>query len=564
MNTKNDFSKTTFDVVIVGSGASGGWACKLLAEKGVKVALLDAGRPHLPTDHREHLRPFDLKYRNFVPEIIRSTRPIQRFSPCDEFNYEWFCNDLEEPYTTPTDKPFLWLGRLRLTGGRTNVWGRQSYRLSDLDFKAASWDGYGEDWPLGYADLAPYYDRVEDYIGVSGKAEGAAELPDGRFLPPMAQTCAEAQFRQRVKEKFGRIVTIGRAANLTKHHRGRAPCHYCGPCERGCVTQSYFNAAFTTVADAIATGHCTHIPNAMVYKVLMDDERSRARGVLYIDRITSQQRVIHGRVVVLAAQALESVRILLNSKSRQCPNGLANSSGVLGHFLMDHPLGGGATGEFPELSAKPTLNGPNRPNGICVVRFRNTANSPRSKEFLRGYFFLGWTTTDFNWGAPGFGEAYKRALWEPVTRLELMGLGECLPRWENYVEIDPQVLDAYGIPVLRLHMTWSENEHAMMDDMAVTAAEMLEAAGAKNIRPFAHHDYEPGRAVHEVGIARMGRDPKKSVLNQFQQTHDIKNLFVVDGSGFTSSACQNPTLTIMALCVRSCDYMLEEMRKGNL
>ncbi len=559
-----DVSKKQFDVIVVGSGASGGWACKRLAEAGLKVALVDAGRPVLESEFSEHKPPFELRYRDRAPEIIKKTRPIQRLF-CDEFNYRWFANDLEEPYTTPGNMPFTWVGRLRVTGGRTMVWGRQSYRFSDLDFKAASFDGYGEDWPLSSKDLAPYYDLVEEYVGITGMAEGVYELPDGKFHPPMAFTCAEVLLRNRVKEKFGWTVTIGRSANITRPINGRAPCHYCGPCHRGCMAHSYFNSAFTTVADAMKTGNCTHIPNAMVYKVLMDPGRNRAKGVLYLDRNTREPREVHGRVVVLCAQALESVRVLLNSANSQFPSGLGNSSGVLGHYLMDHIwVGGGARCEFPQVSEKASLNGPNRPNGIYVIRFRNTRNGPRSKNFLRGYGFQGGTSVNFNFTAAGYGETYKRGVLDPVISLHLGGFGECLARWDNYVELDPNVADVYGIPVLRIHMKFGENEHAIIDDMAETAGEMVEAAGAKNIQPFKVHNREPGRGIHEVGIARMGNDPKKSVLNQFQQTHDVKNLFVTDGAGFTSSACQNPTLTIMALCVRSCDYLMEEMKRGNI
>jgi len=434
-----------------------------------------------------------------------------------------------------------------------------------LDLKATSFDGYGEDWPLGYKDLERYYDLVEEYVGITGIPEGVYELPDGKFHPPMGLTCAEVLLKSRVKEKFGWTVTLGRSANITRPINGRAPCHYCGPCHRGCATHSYFNSAFTTVADALASGNCTHIPNAMAFKVLMDADRNRAKGVLYIDRITHLPREVHGRVVILCAQALESVRILLNSANRQYPNGLANSSAVLGHYLMDHIwVGGGARGEFPQLPARAGLNGPNRPDGIYVIRFRNTRNGPRYRRFLRGYGFQGGNSVDFRFRAEGFGEAYKRQVLEPVNTVFLGGFGECLARWENFVEIDPHVVDVFGIPVLRIHMAFGENEHAMIDDMADSAPEILEAAGAKNVVPFKVHKREPGRAIHEVGIDRMGNDPRKSVLNQFQQSHDVRNLFVMDGSGFPSSACQNPTLTIMALCVRSCDYLMEELKRGNI
>jgi choline dehydrogenase-like flavoprotein len=556
----------TFDVLVVGSGASGGWAVKRLAEAGVKVALVDAGRPQTDASFSEHTPLFALPYRNRAPEMIRKTRPVQKDCyACMESNYDWFANDLEEPYTTAEGKPFSWQGRMRVTGGRTNVWGRQSYRFSELDFKSASYDGYGEDWPLSYADLAPYYDLVEDYVGITGIPEGVYELPDSRFHPPMGLTCAETLFRNRVKSKLGWTATLGRAANITKPINGRQPCHYCGPCERGCATHSYFNSAFTTVPDAIKTGNCTHIPNAMVYKVLMDTDTNRAKGLLYIDRVTREPQEVYGKIVILCAQALESVRILFNSANRQHPTGLGNSSSALGHYLMDHLwVAGGASGEFPDLPGQNPANGPVRPDGIYVIRFRNTKDRKFAK-FLRGYGFQGGGSTSFNWKAPGFGQALKKSMADPITSIGLAGFGECLPRFDNFVEIDPSGrVDVFGIPILKIHMTWGENEKAMVPDMAVSAVEMMEAAGAKNIRPYSVPDRVPGFGIHEVGVARMGANPRTSVLNQFQQTHDVKNLFVMDGSGFTSGACQNPTLTIMALAVRSTDYVLQEMKQGSL
>ncbi len=558
-------ASSNYDVIVVGSGASGGWAVKRLSEAGLKVALVDCGRPQSDSNFTEHTPTFEFKYRNLTTSLIRKTRPVQADCyACTESTADWFANDLDEPYTRPGDKPFSWQGRLRVTGGRTNVWARQSYRLSDLDFKAASHDGYGDDWPLSYKDLAPYYDIVEDYVGITGMPEGVYELPDGKFQPPMGMTCAEKLFRSRVKEKLGWTVTLGRSANITKPTNGRAPCHYCGPCERGCVTHSYFNAAFTTVADALASGKCTLIPNAMAYKVLMDPDRNRARGILYIDRNTREPKEVRARAVVLCAQALESVRILFNSANSQYPAGLANSSGVLGHYLMDHMYGVQAEGVLPSLGeSKPSMNQPSRPDGLYVIRFRNTKNGPRSKDFLRGYACGGGGDAGFNFRARGFGQSYKQAVMDPVTRFGVYGMGECLARWDNYVEIDPNMVDAFGIPVLHVHMTWGDNEYAMAKDIADSAVQMLETVGASEIRTRTT-PYVPGSGIHEVGIARMGSDPKRSVLNQFQQSHDVKNLFVCDAAGFTSSACQNPTMTIMTLAVRSCDYLMSEMKKGNI
>lgn len=556
-----------FDVLVVGSGASGGWAVKRLTEAGVRVALVDAGRPLAAGDYSEHKQPYDLRYRGRAPSVVGKTRPRQRDCyACTEYNYDWFANDLEEPYTTPEGKPFSWQGRMRVTGGRTNVWGRQSYRLSQQDLKGKSFDGQGADWPLNYDDLVPYYEIVEDYVGISGMTEHVPELPDSKFLPPMELTCAERRVRERIKAKYDRTLTIGRTANLTRPLNGRSACHYCGPCERGCVTHSYFNSAFTTVADAIKTGRCTHIPNAMVYKVLMDPATHTARGLLYIDRNTRAVKEVLGKRVILSAQALESARILMNSSSEQDPAGLGNSSGTLGHYLMDHLwVAGGAEGDFPDLPGDASMGGARRPNGMYVIRFRNTMKGERSKDFVRGYGYQGGGATNFNFNAAGFGEAFKQRLKdETKTSIRFAGFGECLPYFENMVEIDKQVVDTYGIPVLRISMAWGNNEKKMIPDMATAAAEMLEASGAKNVTPYAFLDRVPGYGIHEVGVARMGEDPKSSVLNQFQQTHDVKNLFVMDGAGFPSCGCQNPTLTIMALTVRSCDRLMEEMKRGNV
>ena len=557
-------AKRSFDVLVVGSGASGGWAAKRLAEAGLKVAILEAGRPQSDNNFTEHQPQFELKYRNMAHEIIRKTRPVQSvFDVCSEYNYDWFCNDIEEPYTTPKDQPFLWMGRVRMVGGRTNVWGRVSLRFSDWDFKAASHDGFGEDWPITYADIAPYYDIVEKYIGVTGMAEGLEELPDGQFQPPMPLTCQETLFRNRVNKKMGRTVTLARSANLSRPLNGRGACHFCGPCERGCMTHSYFNSAFTTVPDAVSSGNCILITNAMVHKVLVDPQNNRVNGVLYVDRNTKKATEVRARVVILCAQAQESVRILLNSATPRHPTGLANSSEALGHYLTAHVRSAGGSGELPAAGNTPTLGGPIKPVGIYIPRFRNTKKGPASKNFLRGYGYEGDARVDFNWEAPGFGAAYKKAVREPRAIMDITGFGEVLPRWENFVEIDPAVKDIYGIPVLKIHMADSANEAAMIKDIGESAGEMLEAAGAKNIHTYAKPS-APRWALHEAGIARMGSNAKTSVLNQFQQTHDIDNLFVMDASSFTSNPCQNPTLTIMALCVRSCDHLMEEMKRGNL
>jgi choline dehydrogenase-like flavoprotein len=553
----------SYDAIVVGSGATGGWAAKRLAEAGLKVALLEAGRNISPKEFTEHMPVYKLKYRDMSPEIAR-TRPVQKQCyACMEYNYDWFVDDLQNPYSTPAGKPFTWQ-RLRIVGGRSLVWGRQSYRMSDLDFKAASHDGYGEDWPLSYRDIEPYYDIVERYVGISGAAEGNPTLPDGQFLPAMKMTCGEVQMRDRVKAKFGRTVTIGRTAILTQNHNGRLACHYCGPCERGCSTFSYFSSPFTTVADALKTKNCTLITNAVVRHVDMDNAANRAAGITYIDRLSHQTYQVRAKSVILCAQALESTRILLNSSTRVYPRGLGNASDALGHYLMDHAVGAGASGELPGFDSRPTpLSGPHRANGIYVVRFRNVLNGPRHSRFIRGYGYQGGAEGDFNFGAEGFGADYKKAVKAGSYGINLGAFGESLGRWDNYCDIDPDLRDAWGIPALRIQMTHGDNEKAMMEDAAVSAAEMLEAAGAKNIRVNSSLAM-PGMAIHETGTARMGADPKKSVLNPYNQTHDVKNLFVMDGACYPSSACQNPTLTFMALCVRACDHLIERFKKNDL
>jgi len=562
VNFDTDPLTQTYDAIVVGSGATGGWAAKQLSEAGLKVALLEAGRAVSPKEFTEHMPGYKLKYRDHSPEIVR-TRPIQKQCyACMEYNYEWFVNDLENPYSTPADKPFTWQ-RLRVLGGRSLVWGRQSYRLSDNDFKAASRDGYGDDWPLAYADLAPYYDIVEKYVGISGAAEGNEMLPDGQFLPAMKMSCGEILLKDRVKAQFGRTVTIGRVAIVTQNHNGRLACHYCGPCERGCSTFSYFSSPFTTVADAQKSGNCTLITNAVVSHVNMNNDQNKASGVTYVERLTRQVKEVRAKAIILCAQALESTRILLNSSTHEYPNGLANSSGALGHYLMDHVTGGGATGYLPEMKIRPDANEPQRPNGIYIPRFRNTPSNKKHSQFLRGYGYQGGGGAEFNFSAQGYGTTFKDAVKEGIYSISMGAFGESLARWDNHCEIDANLKDAWGIPALRISMTHGDNEAALMEDAATQAAEMLEATGAKDIKVQARVEM-PGMAIHELGTARMGADPKKSVLTPLNQTHDVKNLFVMDGASFVSSACQNPTLTMMAITVRACANLIDRFRKNEI
>jgi choline dehydrogenase-like flavoprotein len=431
--------------------------------------------------------------------------------------------------------------------------------MGDIDFKAASRDGYGEDWPFSYADLKPYYERVERYVGISGREENLPQLPDSIFQPPMEMTCGEEILRERVKQKMGRTVTIGRVAILTRPLNGRQPCHYCGPCEQGCMTFSYFSSPFTVLKDAEKTGRLTLISDAVASHITVDKATGKASGVAYLDRNTRSPREVKARVVVLCASTLESTRLLLNS----APGGLANSSGALGHYLMDHIYGGGASGDMPMLKANPWYGPPRRPNGIYIPRFRNI-NEKSTKGFIRGYGYQGGSSPSFHFDAPGFGADYKKAVRDTGKWNINIGVwGECLARFENYVEIDKDKVDAWGIPTLKIHMQWGDNELKLFEDARQQGAEMLEAAGATNVK-ITGRPSVPGFCIHEIGTARMGADPKKSVLNQFAQAHDVRNLFVTDGAAWVSSACQNPTLTMMAITVRACDYIIDQSKKGAL
>jgi choline dehydrogenase-like flavoprotein len=536
--------QTSFDAIVVGSGATGGWAAKKLTEAGMRVALLEAGPKITQTDFTEHKQAWQLPFLGLSPKIIKD-RPIQGLCyACSEYNYKWFASDVENPYTQA--KPYHWI-RMRVLGGRSLSWGRQSYRMSNLDFKAASHDGYGDDWPIYYEDLVSYYEEVERYVGISGMAEGLQQLPDSLFLPPMEMTCGEAMLRKAVKEKFDRVVTMGRTAILTKAHRGRQACHYCGPCERGCVTNSYFSSPFTTVADALKTGRLTLVTDAVASHILMKD--GKAEGVAYIDRLTRQPREVKAKILMLCASTLESTRLLMNSQ-------LCNSSGVLGKYLMDHIYQGGAAGMMPSIEAKPWAGPPRRPNGIYIPRFRNIKEK-ETNGFIRGYGYQGGSSPSFDFGAPGFGASYKDAVRKGFWGINIALWGECLARKENSVEIAKNRVDAWGIPVLKISADWSGNEKKMWDDGREQAAEMLRAAGATSVRLTGQHSV-PGFCIHETGTARMGNDPKTSVLNKYCQAHDVENIFVTDGACWVSSGCQNPTLTMMALTVRTCDYIVRE------
>jgi choline dehydrogenase-like flavoprotein len=558
---------TTFDAIVVGSGITGGWAAKELTEKGLKTLVLEAGRPIVPEqDYVEHVPPWEMKFRGLGDRRrLQEDQPIQSTCyACDEWSSKFFVSDKEHPYTTEPGKPFRWI-RGRQVGGRSITWGRQSYRWSDLDFEANLRDGIGVDWPIRYADIERWYDYVEQFAGISGEALGLPQLPDSKFLSPMELNCAEKVVRDRLAKHFGgeRVLTIGRSAILTQAHNGRAACHYCGPCERGCITRSYFSSVNATLPAAEKTGRMTLRPFSVVHSVGFDSKTRRASSVRVIDAQTRATIEFRAKLIFLCASTLESVRILLNSSTPEFSNGLANSSGELGHNLMDHVKTGGADGTLPGLEDRHVVG--RRPNGIYVPRFRNVKT--RHPDFLRGYGFQGEGYRE-GWGRgigqTGFGAEFKKSLSRPGPwQFTFYGYGECLPSHENFVELDTEKRDAWGIPVLKIHSSWRDNELALRRDMSISAAEMLAAVGARDIQPFAQNE-PPGFAIHEMGTARMGRDPKTSVLNSFNQAHDVRNLFITDGGAMTSSSCVNPSLTYMALTARACDHAVERLKRGEL
>ncbi len=560
-------SKRIYDALIVGSGASGGWVAKELTEQGMDVLMLEAGPPRLPTrDFTEHVWPYQMKFRGFGDQARMLTeQPVQRLCyACDEYSHQFFVNDTEHPYTFPPDKPFMWI-RGRQVGGKTFCWARESYRYSDYEFKAASRDGYEQDWPFNYSELEPYYDKVESFIGVSASQEGLPQMPDGKFLPPMNLSCGTVLAKDVIQRQFGWRVMPDRVANLTIPHNGRPACHYCNECQRGCYTASYFNSPSVTLPAAARTGRFTLLSDAIVSHVVTNAE-GKATGVHYISRETKAHGEVRAKIVVLAAATLESTRILLNSRSPRFPNGIGNSSGVLGHYLMDHFTVEGAGGELASLQSsqrEPTGN----PCGYLIPKYANT-DGHKNNNFLRGYRFDGDASQELYeqaFSLPGYGRDWRESVRRDIPcYFSIEAQGECLPRYDNYVELDPNKKDAWGIPVLRIHASYGENEQAMAKAMGHDIGGILDALKVKNAASPNRDVSIFGKNIHECGTARMGNDPRKSVLNRYNQVHDVKNMFVTDGAAFVTQGCYEPTLTIMAVSARAADYIVDAQRKGEL
>jgi len=558
----------SFDAIVVGTGVSGGWAAKELTEKGLKTLVLDRGRM---VKHGEyptaHARLWELPYGGrATQEDLREQEVAARTGyAITQSTKHWFVNDVDHPYIEK--QPFAWVRGYHV-GGRSIMWGRQSYRWSPMDFEANAKEGIAVDWPIRYEDIAPWYDHVESFIGVSGQAEGYEQLPDGKFLPPMAMNCVEQQLKQSLADKMGRAMTIGRTANLTaplthSHSPQRGTCQYRNLCSRGCPFGAYFSSNSSTLPAAEKTGNMTLRPNSIVYELIYDEKKGRASGVRVLDAETGQQMEFHAKVIFLCASTFGSTHILMNSVSSRFPNGFGNDSGELGCNIMDHHLGVGASAQV-EGYEDHYYSG-NRPNGIYIPRFVNIGKDKR--DYLRGFGYQGsasrsgWTRLlkDDALGAELKTQAAEPGPWG----IGLGGFGETLPYHDNRVTLDRTRKDKHGLPVLAIDAVMRENELKMRRDMAAEAATMLEAAGFKNVSAGDRGD-ELGLGIHEMGTARMGRDPETSVLNAFNQVHACKNVYVTDGSCMTSAACQNPSLTYMALTARAADHAVQELKRMNL
>lgn len=557
--------KYEFDAIVVGSGISGGWAAKELTEKGLKVIMLERGRnvEHIKDYITANKEPWEFKHRGVrTREMIEDYPVLRRDYALNEEIKHFFVEDKDCPYTEI--KPFDWFRGYQV-GGRSLTWGRQSYRLNKWDFEANAREGIAVDWPIRYDDLAPWYSYVEKFAGIQGSKEGLEVLPDGEFQKPMEMNCVEKHVKKRLEAYYQnkRHLTIGRSANITETLEGRASCQYRDRCARGCIFGAYFSTQSSTLPDAMKTGNLTLRPFSIVTKILYDKEKKRATGVEVLDAETLKTYIYKSKIIFVCASALNSTWLLMNSATDTWPDGLGSSSGELGHNLMDHHFRCGAGGKMEGFEDKYTYG--RRPTGIYIPRFRNIYDDKR--DYLRGFGYQGGANRGRGIEVAEFtiGSALKEALRVPSDNwgMWLVGFGEMLPYHENRITLDKNKKDKWGLPVLVMDAEIKENEIKMRKDMMEDAKEMLEAAGLKDVQTY-DSGYHVGKAIHEMGTARMGRDPKSSVLNGHNQVWDAPNVFVTDGACMTSASCVNPSLTYMALTARAADFAVSELKKMNL
>src|ERR1700744_6291040 len=554
-----------YDAIVIGSGISGGWAAKELTEKGLKTIMFDRGRniEHIKDYVNATKAPWEFKDRNQKTQQILKDYPVLVRDPgLLNNNLDYWVDEKESPYVEV--KRFDWFRGYHV-GGRSLMWGRQSYRWSDLDFEGNLKDGIAVDWPIRYKDLAPWYSHVEKFAGISGSLEGLPQLPDGDYLPAMDMNCVEKDVAARINKNYKgkRHMIIGRTANITIPHNGRTNCQYRNRCAMGCPFGAAFSTQSATLPAAIATGNLTVRPFSIVTQILYDKETKKAKGDEILDAETNQSYAYYAKVIFLNASTLNSTWVLMNSATDIWPDGLGSSSGELGHNLMDHHFRAGAEGVVEGYEDKYYFG--RRANGIYVPRFRNFNGDKR--DYLRGFGYQGGASRE-RWSRDiaelNIGGEYKDALGEPGQwTMGLIGFGETLPYHDNKVSLDKDNKDKWGLPVLAIDAQTRENEAKMRIDMMADAQEMLEVAGIKNVKSY-DHGYSLGAAIHEMGTARMGHDPKTSVLNKPNQVWDAQNVYVTDGSAMVSSACQNPSLTYMAMTARAVDHAVSEMKKLNI
>src|SRR4051812_4267198 len=556
---------TEYDAIVVGSGISGGWACKELTEKGLKVLCLERGKniEHITGYVNATKAPWQYPHRGGRTRAMEEEYPVlKRDYPLNEKNLDYWASDKDSPYTEV--KRFDWYRGYQV-GGRSLMWGRQSYRHSDLDFEANAKEGVAVDWPIRYAEIAPWYDKVERHAGISGSHEGMPQLPDGQFQPAMPLNCGEELVAGKLSKLFNgrRRIIPGRVANATKQLEGRNACQYRNACWLGCPYGGYFSTQSSTLPAAMKTGRLTLKPFSIVSEVLYDRDRKRASGVRVLDAVTNQATDYNARVVFLCASTLNSAWLLLRSATDVWPGGLGSSSGQLGHNLMDHHFRCGASGKLDGMTDK-YYNG-RRPTGFYIPRYRNLFGDKR--PHLRGFGYQGGAGRD-GWSRAvaelGVGGAFKDAAAEPGGwSVGATAFGEMLPQHSNKVTLDQVKKDKWGLPVLKIDCATGENERLMRKDMVHDMEELLEQCGATEVNGYDNECF-PGMGIHEMGTARMGRSPKSSVLNSWNQVWDAPNVFVTDGASMASSACQNPSLTYMALTARAADYAVNELNRRNL